>query len=268
MTALTISTTASPKSLAFSWKWTSSALFFSCSPNDTVVSSSALAGPLGRLTASTVLPGHPSAQPGSTPKATPIDPDLQPAESPVRHVRPTSVEAVATVAWTAALACLGPRPGGPGCGAGQLEVAGDAEGGDGGGQAALVHEGVVAFAEQGAVAQVGGSAVQPVHDVVGLAPHRWDGAAGVGAAAVPVGQGAALGGAEEALGVAEVEDLRGGAQHHGHDPGLAGDPAHRAGGEDGVGVQDPDPGQLLAQRVQAHGDHEGGAGGADHAVGG
>src|SRR3954451_18410011 len=169
MTALAISKTASPKSLAFSWKWTSSALFFSCSPNDTVVSSSALAGPLGRLTASTVLPWHPPAQPGSTPKATPIDPDLQPAESPVRHVRPTSVEAVATVAWTAALACLGPRPGWPGSGAGQLEVPGDAEGGDGGGdgggQAALVHEGVVAFAEQGAFAQVGGSAVQPGHDV-------------------------------------------------------------------------------------------------------
>src|SRR4051794_40373397 len=75
MTALAISTTASPKSLAFSWKWTSSALFFSCSPNDTVVSSSALAGPLGRLTASTVLPGPASAQPGSTPKRTPTDPD-------------------------------------------------------------------------------------------------------------------------------------------------------------------------------------------------
>src|SRR3954465_2935703 len=86
MTALAISKTASPKSLAFSWKWTSSALFFSCSPNDTVVSSSALAGPLGRLTASTVVPGHPPAQPGSTPKATPIDPDPGRADSPFGHV--------------------------------------------------------------------------------------------------------------------------------------------------------------------------------------
>ena len=88
-------------------------------------------------------------------------------------------------------------------------------------------DGVVAAAEQGAVAQVGGSAVEPVRDVVGLAPHRWDGAAGIAAALVAVGKGAALGGGEEALGVAEVEDLGAGAEDHRDDAGLAGQASHR-----------------------------------------
>ncbi len=46
--------------------------------------------------------------------------------------------------------------------AGHLEVPGDAGWGDGGRQAALVDDGVVPTAEQGPVAQVGGSAVEPV----------------------------------------------------------------------------------------------------------
>ena len=61
---------------------------------------------------------------------------------------------------------------------------------------------MVVTAEQGEVVQVGEPAQDPVHNVVAVAPLRWVGAAGEGAAAVPGGQrqGLAFGG--ESLGSA------------------------------------------------------------------
>ena len=55
-------------------------------------------------------------------------------------------------------------------------------------------------AEQGESVEVGGAAVGPVGDVVGVAVFGWDGAAGDDTAAVAYREGFALGGGGESLG--------------------------------------------------------------------
>ena len=81
---------------------------------------------------------------------------------------------------------------------------------------------VVVPAEQHQVVQAGRSVVGPVHDVVGVAHHRWFGAAGEGAVPVAADQGPPERGGDEAVGAADVEDLAAGAEGDGDDVGVAG----------------------------------------------
>jgi len=60
--------------------------------------------------------------------------------------------------------------------------------------AALVHGPMMSPAHQGQIGQAGGAAIQPVDQMVGLAPGQGTGTAGEDAAAVADGQGGALGG--------------------------------------------------------------------------
>ena len=75
------------------------------------------------------------------------------------------------------------------------------------GIAVAVDDGVVGAAEQGGVGQVGGSAISPVDEVVGVGPLRGFGAAGEGAAVVAQPEMSGLGRGEEPDGLALVEDL-------------------------------------------------------------
>lgn len=65
---------------------------------------------------------------------------------------------------------LYPRPRWVGGGAGSLDVPGHAAGRGGGGQVVDVDMGVVSFAEQGGVGDVGVSTAGPVGQVVGVGP--------------------------------------------------------------------------------------------------
>ena len=82
--------------------------------------------------------------------------------------------------------------------------------------AALVHGAMMGPAQQGQVGQVGGAAVQPVPQMVGLTPGRGPLAAGKRAAAVADGQGGALGGLDDPAGAADLQRLgRGAAEDRG-----------------------------------------------------
>ena len=65
---------------------------------------------------------------------------------------------------------LYPRPRWVGCGSGSLDVPNHAAGRGGGGQVVDVDMGVVSFAEQGGVGDVGVSTAGPVGQVVGVGP--------------------------------------------------------------------------------------------------
>ena len=66
--------------------------------------------------------------------------------------------------------------------------------------AALMDGAVVGSAEQGQIGEVGGAAVEPVAQVVGVAPGQGSGAVGEDTAAVADGQGGALGGVDDSGG--------------------------------------------------------------------
>ena len=87
-------------------------------------------------------------------------------------------------------------------------------------------------AEHDEVVEVGGPAVGPVQDVVGVAHHRRAVAAGEGAVPVAGDQGAPLGGADQPPSLAKVEHLAVGAEHGRDQLGVAGQPAHRHRGQD------------------------------------
>jgi hypothetical protein len=76
--------------------------------------------------------------------------------------------------------------------------------------AALVDGPMVAAAEEGQVGQVGGAAVQPGDQVVGLAPGKGPLAVGNHTAAVTHGQRAALGRGHDPAGPADLQGLAGG----------------------------------------------------------
>ena len=94
----------------------------------------------------------------------------------------------------------------------------------------VVDEAVVVAAEQDHVRQRGGSAVDPVHEVVGVAHDRWPGA--VREAAVPVAedQGLPDRGGDQALGAADVEDRGTCAEDRRDHLGVAAQPADRGRG--------------------------------------
>ncbi len=77
--------------------------------------------------------------------------------------------------------------------------------------AALMDRPVVGSAQQGQVGQVGGAPVEPVAQMMGLAPGQGTGTTREDAAAVAHGQGGALGGGDDPAGPAEVQRLGGGA---------------------------------------------------------
>jgi hypothetical protein len=59
-------------------------------------------------------------------------------------------------------------------------------------------------AQQGQVGQVGGAAVEPVEQMMGLAPGQRPGAAGEDTAAVADGQGGAVGGLDDPAGPPDI----------------------------------------------------------------
>ena len=114
---------------------------------------------------------------------------------------------------------------------------------------------MVVAAEQDGVVEVGGAAVGPVVDVVGVAPARWSVAAGEGAAAVAQHEGASERAGDEAALSADVEDLAGAAEDGGEDGGVAGEAAHRVRGEVEAGVEGAGA-ELPGQLVVAGGDDD------------
>ena len=72
---------------------------------------------------------------------------------------------------------------------------------------------------------------------MGLSPAGGAGAAGPGAAAVAVGEDSALGGGEQALFAADVEDLGFAVDDEGQDLGVAGDAAGGGGGDGSAEVE-------------------------------
>ena len=90
---------------------------------------------------------------------------------------------------------------------------------------------VVSAADEGEVVEVGGAALGPVPQVVGVAPGCGGGAAGDDAGAVAGDQCAALGRGDGADGVAEVEDLAVAADQGGLDDGVAEEPGQPRRGE-------------------------------------
>ena len=95
----------------------------------------------------------------------------------------------------------------------------------------VVEDAVVFAAEQDEVVEVGGAAVGPVDDVVGVAHDRWAGAAGEGAVSVAGDQGAPQGGGDQSVGAADVEDLAVGAEADRDELGVAGQAADGGDGE-------------------------------------
>ena len=85
--------------------------------------------------------------------------------------------------------------------------------------AALMDRPMVGSAQQGQVGQVGGAAVEPVAQMVGLAPGRGPVAAGHRTAAVADDQGGALGGGDDPAGPADLQRLGGGAPKGRGEPG-------------------------------------------------
>ena len=100
---------------------------------------------------------------------------------------------------------------------------------------------VVVPAQQHEVVQGGGAAVGPVGEVVGVAHHRWPGAAGERAVPVPADQGPPQGGGDEAVRPADVEDLAVGAEGDGDDVGVARETADGGRGQLGAVVTDRGP---------------------------
>ena len=70
--------------------------------------------------------------------------------------------------------------------------------------AALVHGPVMGPAQQGQVGQVGGAAMDPVAQMMGLAPGQGAGTVGKDAATVADGQGGALGGLDDSAGPSDL----------------------------------------------------------------
>ena len=84
---------------------------------------------------------------------------------------------------------------------------------------------VMPRAQQGSVVERGGPVIPPpVVEMVGLAPSGRSVTTGVGATAVPIGQGEALGRGEKALGASLVEWRRGPIENPGQNSGLASEP--------------------------------------------
>ncbi len=91
--------------------------------------------------------------------------------------------------------------------------------------------------------------------MVGLAVAGRAPAGGEGTALVAFAEGVAQRGGGQALLAPDVQGHRITAQHHGDDPGIAGQPAGLGGGELPAGVQGrgPEPGDQFSQ---AHGEHQ------------
>jgi len=109
---------------------------------------------------------------------------------------------------------------------------------------------VVVLAEQGAVVEVGGSAVVPFPLVVAVAVGGCLLAAGGDAALVADHEGAAGGLGEAAAGAAVVEDFGGAAEHERGDPGVTGEAAELARGQGAAAVEHPGAGDRVTQRVE------------------
>ncbi len=134
--------------------------------------------------------------------------------------------------------------------------------------AALMDGPVMGPAEQGQVGQVGGAAMEPVAQVVGVAPGQGSGAVGEDTAAVADGQGGALAGLDDPGGPSDLQRLGGGATQgrgqqgrRGPEPGRQPVPCPARGPGQAalwLGVPLPGPGSVPVARW---GRGRGGAGG-------
>src|SRR4051812_31901900 len=117
--------------------------------------------------------------------------------------------------------------------------------------AEFVDEAVVGPAQQGAVVEVGGAAVFPPVEVVGLAVAWWAATAGEAAATVAVGHGASLRAVEDPLTVAEVDDGAVLVDEDAADDAVTTHPPHGLDrqGDAAVGLAEPgfEPGQGLVR---------------------
>jgi hypothetical protein len=93
---------------------------------------------------------------------------------------------------------------------------------------------VVSGAQPGEVGEIGGAAVLPGLEVVGVAPGGGRGAVRPLAGAGAGEHGAALGGGGEPAGPADVEGLAGATEHDGDQVGLAGEAASSVGRQRGA----------------------------------
>ena len=110
-------------------------------------------------------------------------------------------------------------------------------------------------AEQDQVVQGRVAAVGPVLEVVGVAGHRWSSAVREPAVGVSGDEGLPDGCGDQALGAADVEDLRGRAEDGGDQVGVAADPPDRGGGELGTGLGDRET-TAVAESLVGHGQGE------------
>ncbi len=94
-----------------------------------------------------------------------------------------------------------------------------------------VDEAVVVAAQEQQVVEAGGSVVDPVDDVVGVAHQGWASTSREAAVLVAGDEGFPDRGGDEPAEPADVEDLAAGAQDDGDDLGVAADPAQGASGE-------------------------------------
>ena len=90
----------------------------------------------------------------------------------------------------------------------------------------VVDDAVVAAAQQDEIVEVGGAAVGPVSDVVGVGPAGGVGAAGVGAALVAGGQGFALVDGDQSAAASDVQGFGSAIQDHGDEVAVAGEAAY------------------------------------------
>ena len=123
-----------------------------------------------------------------------------------------------------------------------------------------MHDGVVPFAEQGGVRQVGDAEVCPVDEVVTVRPLRRRITPRVGAPAVAEPHPFGLRVGEVPLLAALVQDLPVRAEHDGDDGPVAAQSAHGLGREVGAGVEAAEGGggaEPVAQRLPVHRQHQG-----------
>ena len=140
-------------------------------------------------------------------------------------------------------------------------VPSDTRGGDGCCQPVTMHHGVMAPAQQRGVRQVAPATINPVSDMVGIAPMRRDPAPGERARLITQPQRLHLTRSKQPRRATPIEDLTWSAKNDRDDLRVTGQPADRLGSDHGAGLTRPDRdprGQPLSQLRQPHRDDESG----------
>lgn len=128
-----------------------------------------------------------------------------------------------------------------------------------------VEAAMVVWAEQQGVVEVSGASGCPGLNMGEFAPPWRGGAPGPGAAAVAVGDRAALRGGEQPLARAEVERFARPAKDHRDEVGLGGEPTRSGGRDRSVDTLNPGGTDAGAEGLQRNGDDHGDGGSRDAA---